>query len=105
IILTISFIAIYVTRFQIIDVFVMVIFGILAYIIMKLKGSRILLILPLILGPIIEDNFMLSKQISQGDNMIFFESSISIIIIILMILSVLYPIFKKFINPKNKKNK
>jgi len=105
IILTISFIAIYVTRFQIIDVLIMVVFGVLAYIIMKLRGSRILLILPLILGPIIENNFMLSKQISHGDNMIFLESSISIIIIVFMILSVLYPVFKMLVGPKKKKTK
>jgi len=105
IILTICFIAIYVTRFQIIDTLVMLLFGILAYIIMKLKGSRILLILPLILGPIIENNFMLAKQISRGNNMIFLEGAVSITIILITVLSFLYPLYKKLRQSKSKSNK
>jgi TctA family transporter len=69
------------------------IFGVLGYITVRLKGSPILLILPLILGDIVEHNFILTQEISLGKTSYFF-SPISIFLIILTLLSVIFPILR-----------
>jgi putative tricarboxylic transport membrane protein len=92
-ILILAFIATYFVRYEIPDVFVMLIFGVLGYITVRLKGSPILLILPLILGDIVEHNFILTQEISLGKTSYFF-SPISIFLIILTLLSVIFPILR-----------
>lgn len=92
-ILILAFIATYFVRYEILDVLVMLIFGVLGYITVKLKGSPILLILPLILGDIVEHNFILTQEISLGETSYFF-SPISIILVILTLLSVILPLFR-----------
>ena len=93
-ILTICFIATYFVRYEILDVLTMLIFGVLGFIVVKLNGSRILLILPLVLGPIIEHNFIVSLEASMG-NYQFFFSPISILILSVTVLSVLAPIIRR----------
>ncbi len=92
-ILILAFIATYFVRYEILDVLVMLIFGVLGYITVKLKGSPILLILPLILGDIVEHNFILTQEISLGETSYFF-SPISIILVILTLLSVILPLLR-----------
>jgi putative tricarboxylic transport membrane protein len=99
-ILILAFIATYFVRYEILDVLVMLIFGVLGYITVKLKGSPILLILPLILGDIVEHNFILTQEISLGETSYFF-SPISIILVILIVLSVILPLLRGRQKAKN----
>jgi len=92
-IVIVCFIACYFVRYELLDVLVMLVFGVLGYVITKIKGSRILLILPLILGPIVEHNFILSQQICLGDYSYFF-SPISIIIVLLTLFTILLPLIR-----------
>jgi putative tricarboxylic transport membrane protein len=92
-ILILAFIATYFVRYELFDVLLMLIFGVLGYITVKLKGSPILLILPLILGPIVEHNFILTQEISMG-NYAYFFSPISIFLILLTLFSVGFPLLR-----------
>lgn len=93
-IMIIAFIASYFVRYEILDILVMLIFGVLGYVVIKLKGSPILLILPLILGEMVEHNFILSQQIAMGNSFYYF-SPVSLILIGLTIFSVLLPLIRK----------
>jgi putative tricarboxylic transport membrane protein len=93
-VVTVCFVAAYFIRFQIFDCLVMLAFGVLGYVVDKLKGSRILLALPLILGPIIEHNFILALQISVGDYSYFFKP-ISLFILVLTLMSFLWPLIRQ----------
>lgn len=93
-VVVICFLASFFIRNQIIDCFVMVIFGVLGYFTDRLKGSRVLLALPIILGPIIENNLVLANQISGGD-ISYFLSKISVSVILLTFFSILFPMLKR----------
>jgi len=72
----------------------MLIFGVLGYIVVKLKGSPILLILPLILGEMVEHNFILAREIALG-NVSYYFSPVSILLIGLTGFSILLPLMRK----------
>lgn len=93
-IMILAFIATYFVRYELLDILVMLIFGVLGYIVVKLKGSPILLILPLILGEMVEHNFILAQEIAMGDPFYFF-SAVSLILIGLTVTSVLLPLMRK----------
>jgi len=93
-VLTICFVAIYFVRYEILDVFTMLVFGLIGFAVMKMNGSRILLVLPLVIGPIIEHNLITSLQVCRGDYWYFF-SPISIAILILTALSVFGPLKRR----------
>ena len=59
------------------DVFVTVLFGFIGYLMMKLKFEPAPLMLALVLGPPVEENFRRSLLLSEGDPMIFLTHPIS----------------------------
>ena len=93
-IMILAFIATYFVRYELLDTLVMLIFGVLGYIVVKLKGSPILLILPLILGEMVEHNFILAHEIALGDVSYFF-SPVSIVLISLTAFSIILPLMRK----------
>ena len=69
------------------DVYVSVITGLAAYVLIKFNYSVIPVLLGYVLGPLIESNLRRSLLISQGDLSIFFKRPISLIFIVIMVLS------------------
>lgn len=63
------------------DVFIMLLFGILGYIMLKVELPLAPLLLALILAPIAETNFRRSMLLSQQDLSIFFTRPISLVIL------------------------
>ncbi len=94
VILSIAVFAAYAIRGNIFDLYIALFFGILGFMLIKLKISRIPLLLGLILGPIVENNYHRSLLISQGDYAIFWRSNLALILIALVIVSLLYPLFQ-----------
>ena len=87
------------------DVWIMIIFGVIAFY-MRRNGYPILpLILALILGKILEEQFRMSLIISLGDPLIFFKKPISLTLLIILGCFLSY-IFAKFVKNlmKEKKN-
>lgn len=79
------------------DIWVMIFFGLLCYILKAFGFSSIPLILGIVLGPMIENNLWQSLAISDGSLFIFFTRPISLFILILSIIVIIVPyyIYKK----------
>lgn len=79
------------------DLWVMIFFGLLCYILKAFGFSSIPLILGMVLGPMIENNLWQSLAISNGRVSIFFTRPISLFILILSIIVIIIPhyIYKK----------
>jgi putative tricarboxylic transport membrane protein len=80
VIMALSFIGGIVDRSMLADVAIVLLFGVTGYILQKGKFPVACLILGMILGPLMEDNFYRALIISQNEMSIFFESPISIAI-------------------------
>ena len=78
------------------DVWTMLIFGIVAFYMNKHNYPILPMVLALILGKILEEQFRMSLIISLGDPFIFFKKPISLILL-LFLGSFLTVIFVKFI--------
>ena len=83
---------------NIIDILVMVIFGILGYLMAKFEYEAAPLILALVLGPMLEENVRQSLLLSNGSLKIFFSSpiagSIFTVAIVFLILPFALQLFK-----------
>jgi len=83
-------------RNSIMDIWVMLIFGFLAFFMIR-NGFPILpLLLALILGDIFEQQFRMSLIISLGDPFIFFKKPISQTILSILFLFLIYKLFMRF---------
>jgi putative tricarboxylic transport membrane protein len=70
------------------DVFVTLMFGLLGFLMIRVRMSRVPLLLGLVLGPLAESNLLRSLAIGQGDLGVFVQSPISIILIVLVVLTI-----------------
>ncbi|MGB7576020.1 MAG: tripartite tricarboxylate transporter permease [Thermodesulfobacteriota bacterium] len=80
------------------DVFVMIIFGVLGYLMRKYKYDTPPLVLAFVLGPIMEASLRRSLLLSNGSPFIFFQRPISaglLLVTFLMLLSSIIPTLKK----------
>ncbi|MCU7941854.1 MAG: tripartite tricarboxylate transporter permease, partial [Candidatus Thiodiazotropha sp. (ex Cardiolucina cf. quadrata)] len=77
---------------SIVDVWVMFGFGLLGYVLKKFHFPVTPIILALVLGGILEENFRRSLIISEGDYSIFVTHPISAGLLVLAVLSLLSPI-------------
>lgn len=84
------------------DVFVMIIFGIIGYLMRKYKYDAPPLVLAFVLSPIMEQALRRSLLISNGSPFIFFQRPISSGIIILVIVLLIFPLIPKFRKKREK---
>lgn len=100
-ILVICFLGAFAAENSMFNVYVMIVVGIIAYFLDKLKFPMPPLILALILGPLIEANFWTSILISYGDTWIFFKRPMSAAFMIIAILTFLWPWVGRKITMRN----
>jgi putative tricarboxylic transport membrane protein len=93
-IITISAVGVFATDNNLADVWVMVIFGVLGYLMRKMKYPAAPMVLALVLGPMVEMSLRQSLTISHGNIAIFFTRPISAVLSIFAILSLLAPLFR-----------
>ncbi|MDP2268396.1 MAG: tripartite tricarboxylate transporter permease [Deltaproteobacteria bacterium] len=93
-IITISAVGVFATDNNIADVWVMIIFGALGYIMRKMKYPAAPMVLALVLGPMVEMSLRQSLTISHGNVAIFFTRPISAVLSIFAILSLFAPLFR-----------
>jgi putative tricarboxylic transport membrane protein len=79
-IMVIAVLGAYSTRFNMLDVWVLVVMGVLGYMLRKLDFALASLIVGLVLGPFIEKHFREGMFLSRGDLTYFVESPIAIAI-------------------------
>ncbi|WP_298064744.1 tripartite tricarboxylate transporter permease [uncultured Cetobacterium sp.] len=84
------FAGIYSVNSSIFDLKCSIIFGVIAYILIKLKFSTIPILLGMVLGNLTEMNFRRSLIISQGNLSIFIKRPISLFFILLLILAIFF---------------
>ncbi len=97
----ISFIGIYGISGSTFDLFVMIIFGVVGYILRKLDVPLVPIILGVLLGNEMEKNLRRALTISDGDWSVLFSSGISIAIWALVIIGFLAPILiGKYVRPR-----
>lgn len=77
-----------------IDLLTVFLFGLIGFIMVKHNYSIIALILGVILGPIAEENFLRSLQLSDGSLLIFVSRPTSAIIVLAIFLIILSPIIQ-----------
>ncbi len=92
IIVSLCFIGSYAMRNSLGDAAVTMVFGLLAFTMRKLKYPLICLLLPIILGTMMERGYHQSLMLSGGSFSIFWASPISRVILAITILSLLYPL-------------
>lgn len=92
---------VYSLEFTMINVWIMIFFGIVGYFMKKMDYPGAPLVLALVLGPITEQSLRRSLALSHGDFSVFFTSPISCTLIIISILVVIWPLIKgRFIKKK-----
>ena len=90
-IITISAVGVFATDNNLADVWVMVIFGLIGYVMRKMKYPAAPMVLALVLGPLVEMSLRQSLTISHGSVAVFFTRPISATLSVIAILSLLAP--------------
>lgn len=78
---------------NVVEVWIMLIFGVIGYLVRKFDMNATAIVLGLILGPIGERGLRRSLMLSDGDPSILFSTSICWVLIILCVIGLLSPIF------------
>lgn len=94
VVLGLSFVGAYAIANSTIDFYLLVIFGLMGYVMKKIKIPTAPLILAVIVGNTMEQSFRQALRISDGDLHIFAESNLALTLIALTVLSVAYPMIK-----------
>lgn len=84
------FVGAYAWRFMAFDILLMVIFGVFGLVLRAKRYPVSAFLLAIILGPMLESNFLRATRIGGMD--VFFESYLSIVLFVLVILSLLAPV-------------
>ena len=91
IILFVALLGAFVNRGNFGDVTATVVFGVIGFYMLKFNVSRIPVVIAFVLGPIAEQNFHRSLQISRGAYSIFLERHVSIVLIVATVAVLLLP--------------
>lgn len=78
------------------DIWVLVIFAIIGYILNQFNINLVSIILGFILGPLIEKYFKIAMIASEGNFLSIFERPIAVVFLVISVLFILLPIFKKY---------
>ncbi|SDC09200.1 putative tricarboxylic transport membrane protein [Terribacillus halophilus] len=105
IIVLLAFIGTYTLSYSTIDFFLLLIFGFFGLFLKVMDFPLAPLVLALIVGGEMEQNFRKALLSSDGSLDIFFSSGVSIVLVILTVVSLLYPLIFKFFKRRNLANK
>jgi len=85
----------YTINYSFTDMYVMMFFGVVGYLMNKFRYEPVPLILALVLGPMMENAFRRSMILSDGSFLVFFKRPISGVLLSLALLMLLSPLFMK----------
>lgn len=97
IILAMMVVGSYTINSSVFDVFIMVLFGFIGYLLRKLDYPIAPIILAMVLGPLMERSLRQSLELSQGSAGIFLQSPIAVVFLLCAALVLLSPLFKLFV--------
>ncbi len=88
-----AFVGVYTINFSTVDLFLLMIFGVVGYFMKKFKIPTAPLILAVVIGQSMEQSFRMSLMLSDGSLGIFFRSAICNTLLVLAVLSIIWPFF------------
>ncbi len=101
-ILAFCFVGTYAVNNSLTDVWIMLVFGVLGYLMKKFDFPAAPVVLALVLGPMVENSLRQSLLMSQGNLGIFFTRPISTVLLALAFLSLFTPVLGAFREAKQK---
>jgi putative tricarboxylic transport membrane protein len=105
IVMLLCLIGVYSVNNSVLDLWLMIGFGLLGYLLRRLKYDLAPLILALVLGPMMERSFREAMMISRGDLTVFLVRPISAMILAVGVLALIGPILLKTLRPLVRGNK
>lgn len=96
-ILALSVMGTYGLNASIVDVYVMLFFGVVGYLLGKLDVPLGPLVLALVLGRMLEQSFRQAMTISNDSPLIFLQSGISVVLVILCVIFIALPFARRFL--------
>ena len=96
-IIAISFFGVYAVQLNTFDLFLLIGCGVVGYFLSKNDYPLAPVILGLILGPMLENNFRRALTITNGDYMIFIQRPFSLVLLLLAVAWIIYPLIKSMI--------
>lgn len=93
-IIMLSILGAYAVDNNLFNVWIMLIFGVIGYLMKKYDFSPAALVLGLVLGPMMEESFRRQLLVTGGDYMSFITQPISLVILILAVISLVFPFLK-----------
>ncbi len=100
IILALCMVGAYGTSGRIFDTFIVLVFGVIGYFLMKFKFGVAPVVLGIILGPILESNFRRAMHQFKGDWTVFFQRPISLVFLILALIGAFWPLIQHMIKKR-----
>lgn len=91
-------IGVYSLNYNVFDIWMLAIFGLVGYVWMKLRCEGAPLLLGLVLGPLMEENFRRALLLSRGDYTTFFTRPLSLTLLIMaaaLVIIVALPVIRK----------
>ena len=82
------------------NIWIIIVFGLIGYFMNKYRLPQSPLILAVVLGSMMEKNFLQSMVLSQGSLRIFFTRPISLGLMIASVLFIAVPLYKNYIHPQ-----
>jgi len=77
------------------DVYLMLGFGVVGYLMKKLRFPVAPIVLAMVLGYLVESNYRTALVSSQGDYMIFITDPVSLLFLVLSLVSLLTPLWRR----------
>jgi putative tricarboxylic transport membrane protein len=93
VIVGLAFVGVYTINFSVVDLFLLMIFGVVGYFMKKFKIPTAPLILAVVIGQSMEQSFRMSLMLSDGSLGIFFRSGICNTLLVLAVISIIWPFF------------
>jgi putative tricarboxylic transport membrane protein len=90
-------------RSYIFDMGIALFFGVLGYLMRKTGYHVVAMLIGIILGPLLEANFMRALRLSQGDYLVFFSSTIGNVLWLMLVLSLAAPIIASWRKSKRER--
>lgn len=101
VITSLSLVAVYITRNNFGDVWLSLGFGLLGVVLMYVQITRIPIIIALVLGEIMENNYHITLSLYDS-HMAFFSGFLNILLVLLLVVTLLFPLAKPFIEKRRK---
>lgn len=100
-IVTLTFIGTYAVRYRMVDVLIMIFFGLTGYLISKFGYPPACFVLGFVLGDLVESSFHRTVMI-HGSTLIIFQRPIALALLIVMVISLSWPWISPFIKRQRK---